>query len=90
MRKRGRLEFLGGILPLFFGWFVFWFRTISRRFDDVYQPPKGMFINTRVYEALRSAGGIRRPLRSLRNGTYSTLCEANRGSRLITGANWRL
>ena len=35
-----------------------------------------------VYKALRSAGGLRRPLRSLRKEkTHIKLCEANRGPR---------
>ena len=41
------------------------------------------------YKALRSAGGIRRPLRSLRMGVYR-LREAVRGPRLIVRANWRV
>ena len=42
------------------------------------------------YKAFRSAGGESRPLRSLKNKKYNTICEADRGSRLIAGANWRL
>ena len=43
-----------------------------------------------LHEALRSAGGIRRPLRSLGKKNCSKLCEAYRGPRLAVGANWRL
>ena len=40
-----------------------------------------------LYKALRSAGGIRRPLRLLRREQQ---CEADRGPRLIVGVYWRL
>ena len=40
-----------------------------------------------IYKVLRSAGGIRRPLRLLRKETW---CEADKGPRLIASTNWRL
>ena len=41
---------------------------------------EGMYVC--MYKALRTAGGIRRPLRSLRKEKYIELREAGRGPRL--------
>ena len=41
-------------------------------------------------KALRSAGGIRRPLRPPRKEKYHKIYEADRGPRLVVGAQWRL
>ena len=36
-------------------------------------------ISVRKYKALRSAGGLRHPLRSIRKEKYITLCETDKG-----------
>ena len=50
------------------------FRPKTERNDDQ-QKETGTY-----YEAFRSAGGLRRPPRSLRKEKYLNLCEADRGS----------
>ena len=44
-------------------------------------------LSVSIYTALRSAGGIHRPLLLLWNEKKTKLCEADRDSRLTAGAN---